>query len=162
VLLPSTDGKMVDLGTLPGVNVVYAFPRTGRPEEADSAEWDSTPGARGCTPQSCAFRDHYATFKGLDASVFGLSTQTTSYQREAVARLALPFPLLSDADLSFTSALRLPTYDFEPYPGESPLHLRRLTIVVDSGTIRAVFYPVFPPHLNAAEVVGWLRSMYSR
>jgi peroxiredoxin len=106
ILLSSTDGKEVDLASCLGRTGVYIYPRTGRPEESGSDEWDAIPGARGCTPQSCGFRDHYSEIRSLGASVFGLSTQTTDYQREAVERLRLPFPLLSDSDLAFTDALR--------------------------------------------------------
>src|SRR5262245_47387577 len=154
----STRVEAVNLAALPGVSVVYAFPRTGRPEEAVSAEWDALPGARGCTPQSCAFRDHHERLHALGARVFGLSTQTTEYQREAVARLHLPFPLLSDATLKFASALKLPTFEFEPYPGQSATHLKRLTLIVEEGVIASVFYPVFPPYANAEQVADWLRG----
>jgi peroxiredoxin len=157
VLLPATDGDTIDLAALGGRTVVYAFPRTGRPEELGSREWDAIPGARGCTPQSCGFRDHYTELRTLGAAaVYGLSTQTTAYQREAVERLRLPFPLLSDADLALTKALRLPTFAFDPYEGESATHLRRLALVIRDGVIEKVFYPVFPPDRNAIDVVRWL------
>src|SRR5215212_2664693 len=113
VPLASTSGDAVDLSTLPGLTVLYVYPRTGRPEEPPSAEWNARPGARGCTPQSCGFRDHHGALQTLGARVFGLSTQTTAYQTEAVERLHLPFPLLSDSALAFTTALRLPAFDFE-------------------------------------------------
>lgn len=109
VPLRATNGQVVDLARLSGRTVVYCYPRTGRPDEPAPDGWDAIPGARGCTPQSCAFRDHYAELHGLGAEVFGLSTQDTAYQREAVERLQLPFPVLSDAELRFAHALRLPT-----------------------------------------------------
>src|SRR5579863_5455313 len=112
IALPSTSGRTVDLSALGGRTVVYIYPRTGRPDKEVPKGWDEIPGARGCTPQSCAFRDRYAQFETAGARVFGLSTQTTDYQQEAVARLHLPFELLSDADLALTRALRLPTFEF--------------------------------------------------
>ena len=157
--LSSTDGQQIDLAALHGRTVVYVYPRTGRPDQPGSAEWDAIPGARGCTPQSCGFRDHDAELRALGASaIFGLSTQTTDYQREVVERLHLPFPLLSDSRLVFTRALRLPTFEFEPYPGESSTHLKRMALVIRDGRIEKVFYPVFPPNRNAEDVVAWLRT----
>jgi len=156
--LNSTDGGTVDLAGLQGRTVVYVYPRTGRPEEPGSDAWNAIPGARGCTPQSCGFRDQYQELRSLGVFVAGLSTQTTRYQREAVERLHLPFPLLSDSDLEFTRALRLPTFEFTPYGSESPTHLRRMALVIRGGRIEKVFYPVFPPDKNAEEVLGWLRT----
>jgi peroxiredoxin len=116
--------------------------------------WSEFPGARGCTPQSCAFRDHFAELRSAGAArLFGLSTQTSDYQREAAQRLHLPFVLLSDADLRWARALELPKFSFR---GET--YLRRLTMVIIDSTIAKVFYPVFPPHLNAEDVAVWLRS----
>ncbi len=154
VELPATDGTRVDLARLAGRTVLYAYPRTGVPGEPLPDGWDSIPGARGCTPQSCAFRDHFAQLRALGvARVFGLSTQTTAYQQEAAERLHLPFPLLSDADLRFARALRLPTFEVA-----GMVLLKRLTLVLDDGVIAKVFYPVFPPDRNAEEVIGWLRG----
>jgi len=151
VPLASTAGKMVDLSALPGRSVVYCYPMTGRPDEELPAGWDDIPGARGCTPQSCAFRDHHEELRTLGARVFGLSTQDTDYQREARERLHLPFELLSDEKLAFAKALGLPTFEVE----ETKL-LRRLTMISNDGRIEKVFYPVFPPGRNAQEVVAWL------
>jgi len=157
--LSTTDGEKVDLSLLRGRSVVYVYPRTGRPDLPTSAAWDAIPGARGCTPQSCGFRDHYAELRSLGASaVFGLSTQTTDYQREAVERLHLPFALLSDSDLVFTRTLRLPTFEFEPYREESSTLLKRMALVIRDGRIEKVFYPVFPPDRNAGDVTDWLRA----
>ncbi len=116
-------------------------------------EWNIIPGARGCTPQACAFRDHYTELRSLNAEVFGLSTQDTPYQREAVERLHLPFPLLSDEKLAFATALRLPTFEF----GGMTL-IKRVTLILNNGRVEHVFYPVFPPDANAAQVVDWLRE----
>jgi len=152
VALPATDGRTVDLSKLSGRTVVYAYPRTGKPGVPNPSGWDMIPGARGCSPQSCAFRDHFAELQRLGvAQLFGLSTQDTAYQAEAAARLHLPFPLLSDAGLALTRALRLPTFEVD-----GMTLLKRLTLVIDGGRIAHVFYPVFPPDQNAAAVVEWL------
>ncbi len=142
---------MVDLAGFSDRTVVYCYPRTGRPDVELPQGWNEIPGARGCTPQSCAFRDHHAELQALGASVFGLSTQTTEYQREAVDRLHLPFDLLSDSELRFTTALRLPTFRVE-----SMTLIKRLTLVIKDGGVEKVFYPVFPPDKNADEVIEWL------
>ena len=152
VALPSTAGERIDLSGLPGRTVVYCYPRTGRPYEDLPRGWDDIPGARGCTPQSCSFRDHHAELRAFDARVFGLSTQSTGYQREAADRLHLPFDLLSDEELAFARALELPTFEVE-----GMTLTKRLTLVIDDGRIEKVFYPVFPPGENAQVVIGWLR-----
>jgi len=149
--LMSTAGTLVNLAKLPGRTVVYCYPRTGSPDQALPTGWDSIPGARGCTPQSCAFRDHYQELQGLHTGVYGLSTQDTAYQQEAAQRLHLPFPLLSDADLIFTKALRLPTFTID-----GMTLIKRVTLIVEDGVIIKVFYPVFPPDQNAANVINWL------
>jgi peroxiredoxin len=154
LMLAATDGSVVDLSALRGRAVVYVYPRTGRPGVNLPDGWDAIPGARGCTPQSCSFRDHFAEFKQLGvARVFGLSTQDSDYQREAVERLHLPFPVLSDADLTLTRALNLPTFVVE-----GMTLLKRMVFVIDDGVMTKVFYPVFPPDKSAAEVAGWLRA----
>jgi peroxiredoxin len=152
---------MVDLSTdgRPWL-VVYCYPRTGRPDQdppGGAAAWNAIAGARGCTPQSCAYRDHYTELARLGAAVYGLSTQDTEYQSEAVQRLHLPFPLLSDARLEFARALRLRTFTF------SGLELiKRLTLIARAGRIEVVFYPVFPSDADAQRVVEWLTSHSSR
>jgi peroxiredoxin/catechol 2,3-dioxygenase-like lactoylglutathione lyase family enzyme len=152
--LLATRGGAYNLAIIPGRAVLYIYPRTGVPGVDLPPGWDDIPGARGCTPQSCSFRDHFAELKGLGvAQVFGLSTQDTDYQREAAERLHLPFPLLSDSELKFTRALNLPTFSV----ADMTL-LKRMALVVDDGVISKVFYPVFPPDKSAAEVVAWLRS----
>ncbi len=150
--LPSTSGGQVDIAVLRGRTVVYIYPRTGVPGEP-VFEWNSIPGARGCTPQSCAFRDHYTELKTLGAEVFGLSVQTTTHQAEAATRLHLPFALISDAEHTFANALDLPRFEAI---GESLL--KRLTLIVRDGVIEHFFYPVFPPDKNAGEVVAWLKA----
>jgi len=153
VALFATDGAEVRLSELEGRTVVYVYPRTGRPGQALPTGWDAIPGARGCTPQSCAFRDHFAELKAAGAAhVFGLSTQDTAYQAEAVERLHLPFPILSDEQGALAKALRLPTLS----AGNLTL-LKRLAMVIDDGRITKVFYPVFPPDRNAGDVLAWLK-----
>ena len=151
VSLTSTSDEHIDLSALSGTTVVYCYPLTGRPNRDLPAGWDEIPGARGCTPQSCAFRDHHAELRDLGARVFGLSTQDSAYQREAAERLHLPFGLLSDEKLEFVRALGLPTFR-----AEGMTLVKRLTMIVEDGEIRKVFYPVFPPGRNAEEVIGWL------
>ena len=151
--LPSTKGRMVDLGALPqGRAIIYCYPMTGAPGVALPEGWDMIPGARGCTPQSCGFRDHAGELASLGALVFGLSTQSTAYQREMAERLHLPFEALSDAGLEFATALRLPTFEVD-----GRWLVKRLTLVIRSHAIEHVFYPVFPPDQSAAEVLHWLR-----
>jgi len=154
VPLHSTAGRSVDLANLPGRTVIYCYPRTGRPDVDPPQGWNEIPGARGCTPQSCAFRDHFKELQSLGAGVFGLSTQTTEYQREAAERLHLPFELLSDANLTFAKALRLPTFQVE-----SMTLIKRLTMIIRDARIEKVFYPVFPPDRNAEEVARWLAQI---
>src|SRR4051812_22509779 len=154
IVLPATDGAQVNLAGLKGRTVVYIYPRTGRPGQALPSGWDGIPGARGCTPQSCSFRDHFAELKRLGvAQLFGLSTQDLDYQREAVERLHLPFAILSDADLKLTDALGLPTFQVD-----GMTLIRRMAWVIDDGVITHVFYPVFPPDRSAEEVVAFLRA----
>jgi peroxiredoxin len=145
---------MADLSALPGLVVVYAYPRTGIPGVENPPGWDLIPGARGCTPQSCSFRDHFTELKAIGVTrLFGLSTQNTAYQREAADRMHLPFPILSDEQLSFTRALRLPTFQTS-----GMTLLKRLTLVINGGKIDHVFYPVFPPDRNASDVIAWLAA----
>jgi len=155
IALSATTGSVVDLSAQRGRAVVFAYPRTGKPGEAPlTSNWDTIPGARGCTPHTCGFRDRDREFQALGCAVFGLSTQDTAYQREMVERLQVPFPVLSDAQLELTRALRLPTFTVA---GE--VLLKRLAWVADHGRITKVFYPVFPPDKNAEEVLKWLRGL---
>jgi len=155
VALAATEGSAVNLSRLNGRTVVYLYPRTGRPGVPAPDGWDAIPGARGCTPQSCGFRDHFADLKRFGvAQVYGLSTQDTAYQREATERLRLPFPLLSDADLALTHDMRLPTFMVA-----GMTLLKRMAWVIDDGIISQVFYPVFPPDKSAETVVAWLQAL---
>ncbi|MBV9453920.1 MAG: peroxiredoxin [Rubrobacter sp.] len=151
VPLASTAGNLVHLSVLEGRTVVYCYPMTGPPDRNLPQGWDEIPGARGCTPQSCTFRDHYAELRALDTRVFGLSTQDTDYQQETAKRLHLPFELLSDQDLRFAHALGMPAFEVE-----GMILLKRLTLIANGGLIEKVFYPVFPPNKSAEEVIYWL------
>jgi peroxiredoxin len=144
----------VDLAALAaGRAVVYVYPRTGRPDRAVPAGWDAIPGARGCTPQSCAFRDHAAELADHGARVAGLSAQTLDEQLELAERLHLPFPVIADPDRRLGAAIGLPTFEFE-----GVTLYKRVTLVLEAGRIAKVFYPVFPPDRNAEEVLAWLGS----
>jgi peroxiredoxin len=150
--LQATNGGMIDLSAIAGRVIVYAYPRTGRPGVEKLDGWDMIPGARGCTPQSCSFRDHFAELKVLGVDhLFGLSTQDPDYQREAVERLHLPFAILSDEHLKLTGAMDLPTFETS-----GMTLLKRFTLVINGGTVEHVFYPVFPPDRSASDVVEWL------
>jgi peroxiredoxin (alkyl hydroperoxide reductase subunit C) len=153
--LIATDDTSVDLSTLRGRTVVFAYPRTGEPGKiALVDDWDMIPGARGCTPQTCAFRDLFAELKAAGASqVFGLSTQSNEYQTEMASRLHLPFPVLSDEKLALTRALNLPTMEVAGLT-----LIKRLALVIDDARITHVFYPVFPPDRNAGDVLDWLKA----
>jgi peroxiredoxin len=154
VTLPATDGSQISLSMLPGRIVVYVYPRTGVPGQPLPDGWDAIPGARGCTPQSCSFRDHFEGLKKLGVDrVFGLSTQDTHYQREAAERLQLPFPILSDYDLKLATELKLPTFSVA-----GMTLLKRMALVIDDGVIVKAFYPVFPPDKSAEEVMSWLQA----
>jgi len=154
IVLRATSGAPVNLSKLKGRTVVYVYPRTGVPGVDAPPGWDDIPGARGCTPQSCGFRDHFADLKRLDVQqLYGLSTQDTAYQREAATRLHLPFAILSDEKLALTKAMKLPTFTTS-----GMTLLKRMAWVIDDGEITKVFYPVFPPDKNAEEVIAWLRA----
>jgi peroxiredoxin len=154
IALLATSGPDVNLSKLKGRTVLYVYPRTGVPGVDLPPGWNEIPGARGCTPQSCSFRDHFAELKGLGvAQLYGLSTQDSDYQREAAERLHLPFAILSDAGLRLTRDMDLPIFTTS-----GMTLLKRMALVIDGSTIAKVFYPVFPPDKNAEEVAAWLRS----
>ncbi|MBN9003442.1 MAG: peroxiredoxin [Rhizobiales bacterium] len=155
VNLLATNDAMVTLAELSGRTVVFGYPRTGEPGKiALVDDWDMIPGARGCTPQTCAFRDLFADLKAAGAQhVFGLSTQSNAYQSEMAGRLHLPFPVLSDEALELTRALDLPTMEVAGL-----VMIKRLALIIDDGRITHVFYPVFPPDRNAGDVLAWLKA----
>jgi peroxiredoxin len=152
VALPSTAGGEVRLDILPGRTVLFCYPRTGEPDRELPPGWNDIPGARGCTPETCGFRDRHEQFTDLGARVMALSTQDTDYQREMAGRLEVPFEVLSDAELQLVRALRLPNFTID-----GVTFLKRLTLIIRDGEIEHVFYPVFPPDTHAGEVLDWLR-----
>ena len=155
ITLPATSGEAVDLSLIGSPRaIVYVYPMTGTPGVPLVEGWDQIPGARGCTPESMGFRDHYQELTALGAVVFGLSVQDTAEQAEAAARLTLPYPLLSDAGLVLAGRLRLPTFT----AADGVVRYKRLTLVLNQGRIEHVFYPVFPPDRHAGEVLAWLRE----
>jgi peroxiredoxin len=152
--LPATTGERIDLSSVPGTAVVFAYPRTGRPGQPPlTPDWDLVPGARGCTPETCGFRDLSADFGKHGVRIFGLSTQEPDYQRELAERLHLPFPVLSDSARALTGALRLPTLTIGGH-----VLLARLTWLQRDGRIERVWYPVFPPDRHASEVLASLAA----
>ena len=159
VRLASTAGRLVNLAEVAtGPAVFFLYPRTGEPGKPAGPDWDAIPGARGCTPQTCGFRDLHGEFARLGVAVFGVSTQDSGYQREFTQRNLVPFELLSDHDLALTRALRLPTFEY-PVPRGGPATLiRRMAWYVERGRIEKLWYPVFPPDRNAATVLEWLHE----
>ena len=157
VSLPSTLGGDVDLADrAQGLLIVYVYPRTGTPGEPTPPGWDDIPGARGCTAESCAFRDARSDLAARGASLIGISTQTPEEQREFAEREHIPYPLLSDHGLALAAAMRLPTFE------AAGLTLyKRLTFVAEAGRVVKAFYPVFPPDRNATEVLAWLDQRQS-
>ncbi|MFN0263405.1 peroxiredoxin [Tepidamorphus sp. 3E244] len=154
VELPTTSGSIVDVAKFPGRTVLYVYPMTGRPDQALPTGWDDIPGARGCTPQSCGFRDHFEDLKALGVSqVYGLSTQDSAYQQEARDRLHLPFDLISDEHFKLGDIMRLPHFEVD-----GRRLFKRMALILDGARIRHVFYPVFPPDRNADDVIAWLEA----
>lgn len=153
VALEATAGGSVDLAAVDGTLVAYVYPRTGVPGRPLPAGWDRIPGARGCTPQSCAFRDSAHELAALGATVFGLSAQPLAEQREFATREQLPYPLLNDGEFRLAGEFGLPTFE-----ADNVRHYRRLTFIAREGRVVKVFYPVFPPHDNAGDVIAWLRD----
>lgn len=154
IQLQATNGSLVNLSEIKGKLVLYCYPMTGRPDIALPDGWDQIPGARGCTPQSCSFRDHYQEIKALDAEVMGLSVQDSAYQREMAERLHLPFKILSDANHEFQKALNLPTFQVA-----GMTLLKRVTLIFDNSIVRAVHYPIFPSDADPDWVLDQLRLL---
>lgn len=153
IQLNATNGDAVQLNQLQGKHVIYIYPMTGQPNIALPENWDNIPGARGCTPQSCSFRDHSDELAKLSTRIFGLSSQATEYQLEVKNRLHLPFELLSDASMLLKKSLGLPTF----FAGNIEMY-KRLTLIVENNQIINTFYPVFPPDKNVHEVIEWLTT----
>lgn len=153
ITLQSTQRNRIALGHIKGRVVIYCYPMTGQPGVPLPEGWDEIPGARGCTPQTCAFRDHYKELQALGAEVIGLSVQSTEYQQEMAERLHLPFPVVSDADYLFQKALKLPTF-----VTAGMILLKRVTLIANAGVIEAVHYPIFPSHSDAGWVVNYLKN----
>ncbi|CAF1004063.1 unnamed protein product [Rotaria sordida] len=153
--LPTTSQRPVDIVSQPRT-IIYFYPRTGKPNQKLPDGWDDIPGARGCTPESCGFRDHYQELQSLGANVYGCSTQTTEYQQEVVERLYLPFDLLSDSKLELLNHLHLPYFTLAEL--DNIALIKRLTIIINHDTIEHVFYPIFPPDKHSQEVIDWLKQ----
>ena len=151
--LRSTIGEDITLGQIKGRLVIYCYPMTGQPNVALPDGWDQIPGARGCTPQSCAFRDHYQELQALGAEIIGLSVQSTEYQKEMADRLHLPFPVVSDVDYQFQQALNMPTFI-----AAGMTLLKRVTLIANDGVIVGVHYPIFPSDSDAPWVVDFLKN----
>ncbi len=153
ITLNSTNDNKINLGELKGLYILYFYPMTGRPDVESPEGWDEISGAKGCTPQSCSFRDNSQVLTSLNVKVFGISTQSTAYQKEMVERLHLPFEVLSDEDLKLTKKLDLPTLTVNDMT-----LTKRITLICDEGKIVKVFYPVFPPDKNVDEVINWIKN----
>lgn len=155
VTLRATNGLPVHLSVLPtGLTIIFCYPRTGEPNEVIPDEWNYIPGARGCTPQACSFRDNFPALKDHGVStVYGLSTQSTEYQKEVKERVHLPYELLSDEDLEFATSLKLPTFEWK-----GNTLIKRMALAIRDGRITKVWYPVFPPDQSAAQVLEWLKA----
>ena len=154
IRLLATDGSLIDLSSLPKKVVIYCYPMTGKPGVPLPDGWDEIPGARGCTPQTCSYRDHHKELAALGAVVFGLSTQASDYQQEMAERLHLPFLILSDEAFEFCESLNLPTF----IVNQMRL-IKRVTLIAINGVIRNVHYPVFPSDSDAAWVLGKLSEV---
>lgn len=151
LLLRTTTDREVDLSQGKGVVIVFFYPMIGDPDSPPMADWNEIPGARGCTPQSCSYRDNFDQLTELGATVYGASSQAIEEQRAAVVRLSLPFELLNDSGFKLTDSLELPAFDYR-----NNKMIRRVTLIVIDGVIRKVFYPVFPPDQNVDNVIAWL------
>lgn len=153
VPLRATDDSIIDLAEICGRTVVYAYPMSGEDNSVLPDNWDAIPGARGCTPQHCSLRDKFDELQATGVAVYGLATQSVDYLAREVERLHLPYPLLSDENLELADAIRLPRFDVQ-VAGSTVL--KRTTLIINSGTVEHVFYPVFPPNRSAEQVIDWL------
>ncbi len=155
VMLDSTSGTRIDLSKVDGISVIFFYPMHGRPDSPAMIGWNDIPGARGCTPQACSFRDSYTKLTQLGVSVFGVSSQPLSEQQEASERLELPYVLLNDSAFRLSKAMRLPTFEYE-----SSIFIKRITLICENGVIKKTFYPVFPPDRNVYDVLDWIEGRY--
>ncbi len=155
VMLRNSSGRIVNMAALTGLHVIYIYPMSGEDDSVLPDNWDSIPGARGCTPQSCSFRDHQKELSAFGANVFGLATQSPDYLTQEVERIHLPYELLSDENLTFQKALSLPVFDLQV---AGTTVLKRVTLICDDRQISHVFYPVFPPDRSAQQVIDWFRK----
>jgi len=151
ILLEGTSDKSTDLSSIEGTVVAFFYPMNGRPDSLPMIGWNDIPGARGCTPQVCSFRDDYSTLASLEVSVFGISSQILADQKEASVRLSLPYELLNDSQFALTEAMNLPTFSYE-----SSIYIKRITLIIVDGIIKKTFYPVFPPDKNVKDVIAWI------
>jgi peroxiredoxin len=152
VILNSTSGANINVSTTEGLVVIFFYPVIGRPDSPPMIDWNDIPGARGCTPQSCSFRDNYLNLKELKFKVYGISSQPLAHQIEAQQRLSLPFELLNDSEFMLTKALKLPTFQYQ-----NTTYIKRLTIITENGMIKKIFYPVFPPNEHIFDVINWAK-----
>ena len=151
VTLKGVSDADIDIGSIGGTVVIFFYPMIGNPDSLPMNDWNEIPGARGCTPQSCSFRDNYTKFEGLGIQVIGISSQPLADQKEGSARLKLPFELLNDSQLELAKAMKLPTFEYD-----SSTYIKRLTIISQGGVVKKIFYPVFPPDKNVSDVVEWI------
>ena len=151
ITLPTTDGTSVTLSRLTGITVVYFYPMTSQPGVLPPNGWDDIPGARGCTPQNCSYRDHFSELSELNSAVYGMSTQDTDYQKEMAKRLHLPFSVISDAKLVFCDALNIPTFI-----ADGKRLTKRITIIIEDGIVDTVHYPIFPSNSDPNWVISYL------
>jgi len=153
LLLETSSGISLNLSDLKGIVVIFFYPMIGSPDSPPMGDWNEIPGARGCTPQTCSYRDSYQQLTDLGAKVFGASAQAIEEQCAAAVRLKLPFQLLNDSAFKLTESLKLPAFEYQGVK-----MIKRLTLVVVDGVIRKVFYPVFPPNENVDHVISWLNA----
>ena len=155
IVLDSVSGEKIDLGILKGRTVVFFYPMHGHPDAPAMIGWNDIPGARGCTPQACSFRDSYTRLTELGVNVFGVSAQPLAAQKEASKRLELPYLLLNDSEYELSKAMKLPTFEYD-----SSTFIKRITVICENSVIKKTFYPVFPPDKNVYDVLDWIEGRY--
>ena len=155
VALRCTSGTDIDLSKVDGLSVIFFYPMHGHPDAPPMIGWNDIPGARGCTPQACSFRDSYTRLTELGVNVFGVSAQSLTAQKEASERLELPYLLLNDSEFKLSKAMKLPTFEYD-----SSTFIKRITLICENGVIKKTFYPVFPPDKNVYDVLDWIEGRY--